>query len=128
MTESTTGWHRLVRAPVRALEDLARLADRASGVRRQDLRRGDRLIVSTRNSIYSITAAGDGLFQVAGGWFDLQGTSPVRLGINGCTAGGTAILFDLVAAPGLFLEFANRVKTTRIRRVRLIRSRDRRSS
>jgi hypothetical protein len=48
--------------------------------------------------------------------------SPITLSISGCTWGGTAIKRDLVAARGLRLEFGNRVVTSPIREVRLIRS------
>jgi hypothetical protein len=37
--------------------------------------------------------------------------------INGCTWGGRAICEEIIAAPGLFLEFANGVTTTRIKSV-----------
>jgi hypothetical protein len=42
-------------------------------------------------------------------------------GINGCTFGGTVIHAGLAAGRGLFLEFDNNVRTTRIRRFRVIR-------
>ena len=42
---------------------------------------------------------------------------PGIVGINGCTWGGSVIHSDILAAPGLFLEFANGVTTTRIRSV-----------
>lgn len=105
--------------------DLATLTcswDRAGGVRKADLRPGDWAVVKTRNSVYLIGRDLDGRFTVSGGWFDNAFGSPVSMDINGCTWGGHAIHTDLVAAPGLFLEFANRVKTTRIREVRLYRT------
>jgi hypothetical protein len=40
--------------------------------------------------------------------------------IAGCTWGGTAIHTELAAAQGLFLEFGNRVMTTRIRSFRVV--------
>jgi hypothetical protein len=43
------------------------------------------------------------------------------MSISGCTWGGTAIKRDLVAARGLRLEFGNRVVTSPIREVRVIR-------
>jgi hypothetical protein len=105
----------------RTLEALARNLSRIGGVRRDEIRSGDRIVVSTRNSIYSIRPQADGTYEVAGGWFDRSGGGPARIQIHGCTAGGSALLKDYVAAPGLFLEFGNRVKTTRIRTVRVIR-------
>jgi hypothetical protein len=41
--------------------------------------------------------------------------------ILGCTWGGRAILTDMLAAPGMFIEFDNGVQTTRIQHVRLLR-------
>ena len=91
-------------------------------VKKEDLCAGDRVLVTTRNSRYTIWVLGDGRYWVWGGWFDRQGSSPYRVGINGCTWGGTAIKHDIVAACGLRLEFGNRVLTTRIERVSVIRA------
>jgi len=91
-------------------------------VRKEDLRSGDLVMVRTRNSLYTLWALSGKYFWVWGGWFDRQGTSPQRVSINGCTWGGSAIKLDIVAAPGLLLEFGNRVLTTPIRHVRLIRN------
>jgi hypothetical protein len=88
---------------------------------KKDLQPGDRVLVATRNSLYTIWVLAEGVYSVSGGWFDRQGTSPQCIGINGCTWGGSAIKQDTIAAPGLRLEFGNRVLTTPIRRVRLIR-------
>jgi len=103
-----------------SLGSLIDQTDNTREVRRSELHFGDWLVVRTRNSSYSIVPLGDGRFAVSGGWFDLQGLSPATMTINGCTFGGTAIRTDLVAAPGLFLEFGNRVLTTRIQKVCLI--------
>ena len=108
--------------PGRPLDALAAEVDRLSAVLRRDLRSGDWLVVTTRNSVYSLCLLEDGSYSVAGGWFDRNGESPRRLGVNGCTFGGRAIKSDVVAAPGLFLEFENRVTTTRIQEARILRS------
>jgi hypothetical protein len=81
---------------------------------------GDRVVVRTQNSVYTLTALGDGRFQVAGGWFAANGveSNPVR--IVGCTWGGHAIMTRLVAAPGMCIEFDNTVQTTIVRDVHLI--------
>jgi len=105
----------------RTLDRLVDQAGRLKGVRGADLRPGDRLVVDTRNSSYSICALGEGRYWVWGGWFDRQGVSPATVAINGCTWGGSAIKTDMVAARGLHLEFGNRVVTSRIRDIRLIR-------
>jgi len=83
-------------------------------VRKQDLRSGDRVLVTTTNSSYTILVLDDGQFCVWGGWFDRQGAAPRRVTINGCTWGGSVIKHDVVAACGLRLEFGNQVLTTPI--------------
>ena len=90
-------------------------------VRKADLRRGDRVLVATQNSLYSVQVLEDATYTVRGGWFDRNGLSPVRTSIAGCTWGGSVIKNDIVAACGLHLEFGNRVVTSRIREVRVIR-------
>jgi len=99
----------------------SRRALRADVVRRDDLAWGDSLFVSTKNSIYCINPAYRGWF-VWGGWFDRHGPTPAIVGINGCTWGGSVLHSDILAAPGLFLEFANGVTTTRIRHVHVLRA------
>ena len=89
-------------------------------IRKDELRSGDRVVVTTRNSRYTIWALGDGHYWVWGGWFDRRGVSPCRVTINGCTWGGSAIKHDVLVARGLFLEFGNRVLTTRIQNVCVI--------
>lgn len=111
-------------AKARKAVDLARLVSVSrslEGIRRNELGFGDRLLVSTRNSVYSLLSLGDGTYSVSGGWFQRAGGSPVAMAIAGCTWGGSAIAVDWVAVPGMFLEFGNGVRTTRIREVRLIR-------
>ena len=115
ITSTTAGPVRTLRAIV----DHARFID---GVRKSDLSLGDWVVVTTRNSVYSMRFLGEDLYAVYGGWFDRQGPTPCKVSVSGCTWGGTAIKHDLLAARGLFLEFANQVKTTRIRDVRIVRS------
>jgi len=105
----------------RSLAALAARVERLSAITRKALCPGDWIVVATRNSVYSMCLLEDGTYSVAGGWFDRTGVSPQRVGIAGCTFGGRAIHSDVVAAPGLFLEFDNQVTTTRIREVRLLR-------
>ena len=87
---------------------------------KRDLAPGDLVVVSTKNSVYRLQALGGDLFVVSGGWFE-RTLSPATVTVNGCTFGGSAIWSDVVAGPGLFLEFGNRVSTTRIRHVRVER-------
>ena len=44
-----------------------------------------------------------------------------RRRVIGCTWGGSAVLTRMIAAPGMYLEFDNRVRTTRIKEVRHLR-------
>jgi hypothetical protein len=103
---------------------LERMADRArtiQGVWSSDVKAGDWIIIQTKNSVYSLAAIGDGRFQVAGGWFASHGVDAAHVRILGCTWGGRAILTEMVAAPGMFIEFDNGVQTTRVRDVRVMR-------
>jgi hypothetical protein len=111
------------RRPAVALGDLTSAAEALAGIRRSDLAPGDRLLVSTKNSIYSLVARADGRFDISGGRFarDPQGGDGTQtLAVHGCTAGGHALFTRIVAAPGLFLELGDGTRTTRIRRVRRI--------
>ena len=90
--------------------------------RKRELDRGDYVVVTTENSVYSIQVLENSTYLVRGGWFDRQRMSPVRLSISGCTWGGSVIKNDIVAACGLHLEFGNRLLTSRIRDVLVIRA------
>ena len=92
------------------------------GVWAKDVRAGDWVVVRTRNSVYSLAALGDGRFSVAGGWFAATDAEATPVRVIGCTWGGQAILTEMVAAPGMFLEFDNGVRTTRVRQVRVLRA------
>lgn len=121
MSRESSGIHRM-RRPMKAvaLDGLTAAADLVDGVRRRDLGPGDRLIVSTKNSVYSLTARPGGSFDVSGGWFEREGEGASRVEVRGCTAGGHAIFTDHIAVKGLFMEFADGLRTTRIRSVRMI--------
>lgn len=107
---------------VRTLSAITEHACTDAAVRRTDLDVGDRVVVTTRNSVYSIWVLGSDQFAVSGGWFDRQGLSPARVKINGCTYGHSVIRHDVVAGRGLFLEFGNNVLTTRIQSVQIVRT------
>ena len=109
---------------VRTLDAIVRHARGVAAVSRHDLSLGDWVVVTTRNSTYSLRVLGNNRYAVSGGWFDQKRLSGQSFAVNGCTWGGSAIKNDLVAAPGLVLEFGNRVKTTRIREVRVFRLQD----
>jgi hypothetical protein len=105
-----------------SLERLASRAPELGGVRESDLEIGDWVIVRTKNSTYALRANGDGTFEASGGWFRKNPRAGERMRIAGCTWGGSALLTGVVAVPGMCLEFANRVTTTRICEVRHIRA------
>jgi hypothetical protein len=109
-------------ARFRTVNAILEQASLSRPVRRADLCRGTRVLVATENSVYSIDVLEDATYSVRGGWFDRQGLSPVRISIAGCTWGGTVIKNDIVAACGLHLEFGNRVVTSRIRQIHVIRA------
>ncbi|HTY43303.1 MAG TPA: hypothetical protein VMH79_15645 [Thermoanaerobaculia bacterium] len=90
--------------------------------RKGELGCGDYVVVTTENSVYSIQVLAGSTYRVRGGWFDRQHLSPVTLSIAGCTWGGSVIKNDIVAACGLHLEFGNRLLTSRIRDVLVIRA------
>ena len=121
MTDPPSGIHRRAK-PLKAIpiDDLAEAAGVVGGVRRQDLDSGDRVIVSTKNSVYSMILRPNGSFEVSGGWFEHEGEGTATVEVLGCTAGGHALFTDHIAAPGLFMEFADGLRTTRIRTVRWI--------
>ena len=104
-----------------SLEKIVESADNLKQVRKADLRFGDLVLITTRNSVYSVRVLDNGLYLISGGWFDLNGLSPMKIRISGCTWGGSIIKVDIVAAVGLHLEFGNRVVTTPIKKVCVIR-------
>ena len=109
----------IVMAP--SLQGLASAVPCVEGIREEDLEPGDWVVVNTRNSTYTLRVNGDGTFDATGGWFATHAEAGGRLRVAGCTWGGTALLTRMIAAPGMFLEFANGVRTTRIRHARHIR-------
>ncbi len=108
----------------RTLGAIVKRTDQLAAVQKNDLRFGDRVVVTTRNSTYSIHVLKNGQYAISGGWVDKKGLSPLRTHINGCTWGGSAIKVDIVAACGLHLEFGNRVVTSRIKELDVVRSRN----
>ena len=100
--------------------NLATLAEQAAHlkqVRKADVRPGDWVLVTTRNSVYSIIVLEGGRCSVSGGWFDAHGLAPCHTAVAGCTWGGAPIKIDALAACGLCVEFANRLVTSPVRRV-----------
>ena len=113
---TTTEIHRIGPSgeSARTLDRIVETAEQISGLRADDVRAGDWVVVKTRNSTYSLAALGDGLYRATGGWFTAQGDEGRDIRIAGCTWGGAVIHTRLVAAIGMFLEFDNGVRPTRI--------------
>lgn len=105
-----------------SLDRLASRAPELGGVREADVEIGDWVIVRTKNSTYALRVNGDGTFDATGGWFRKHPRDGEGLRVAGCTWGGSALLTGVIAIPGMCLEFANRVTTTRIREVHHIRA------
>ena len=106
-----------MRTRAHSLTDLTDHAASAVGVRRTDVAPGDVLVLYTQNSVYSARCLSNGMFAVSGGWFKNEGKTEVLTTIAGCTWGGKCIHQDLVASPGMRVEFGNRVLTSVLRRV-----------
>lgn len=104
-----------------SLEKIAETAFHLRQVRKADLQFGDLVLITTRNSIYSVCVLDNDIYLVSGGWFDRKGLSPVKASIAGCTWGGSIIKVDTLAACGLHIEFGNRVVTTTIKKVSVLR-------
>jgi hypothetical protein len=107
--------------PYRTLDAITRHVEHLDVVCKIDLDFGDMVVVTTANSTYSIHVLDDGLYSISGGWFDRHGLSPMKTTIQGCTWGGSAIKIDVMAACGLHLEFGNRVRTSGIKKIHVIR-------
>jgi len=107
--------------PAASLDRIIENAAEIPGLWSDQVRPGDWILVRTRNSCYSLSAQEDGRFLVAGGWFAARGREQDPVRVCGCTWGGSIIHTRIVAAAGMFLEFDNGVRTTRIADVRLIR-------
>ena len=99
------------------LSHLTEHASRAVGIRRSELFAGDVLMLYTRNSVYTAQYLGNGKFSVTGGWFDLNEDQSSEISIAGSTWGGKCINRELLASPGMRVEFGNRVITSVLQRV-----------
>lgn len=103
-----------------SLEKIVKGAIHLKKVLKADLQFGDIVIITTKNSVYSVCVLDNDFYLVSGGYFDRKGLSPKKININGCTWGGSIIKVDILAACGLRLEFGNRVITTTIQKVCVI--------
>lgn len=103
------------------LNSLIRTSDGFPQLKKADLSPGDWIFIATAKSVYRLHALADGSFEASGGWFDKKGLAPMRIAVSGCTWGGSAIMTRVVAACGLRVEFSNRLITSPVRRIVVIR-------
>jgi hypothetical protein len=103
------------------LEKIVESTSHLKQVRKAELQFGDLVLIKTRNSLYSVSVLESDCYLVSGGWFDRKGLSPTKASVSGCTWGGSIIKVDTLAACGLRLEFGNRVLTTPIQKVFVVR-------
>ncbi len=99
------------------LNNLTFISDRMKQVYKHRLEPGDLVYLKTLNSIYLIRVLNNDEYLVSGGWFDKQKLSPHKINIRGCTWGGSTIKTDIIAAPGLCIEFSNNLTTSRINKI-----------
>jgi hypothetical protein len=100
-----------------SLDSIVENADCLEQVYKKDLQFGDVVLVFTQNSRYTLRVLDDNHYLVSGGWFDQNLLSPMKVTVNGCTWGGSVIKMDVVAACGLSMEFGNRVITSSIEKI-----------
>jgi hypothetical protein len=82
---------------------------------------GDSVLIITKNSLYQIIKLNRELNLVFGGWFDQNNLSPQIVSISGCSWRSSIMLTNIFAACGLHLEFSNRIVTSTIKKIILIR-------
>lgn len=99
------------------LENIVELSEKLPQIKKSEVLPGDWIFVKTNNSTYRIKADIDNNYIVSGGWFEKENLSNYKTTIMGCTWGGSAIKTDVVAVLGLSIEFGNRLKTSRIKKI-----------
>jgi hypothetical protein len=108
------------------LRSLDKIVEASTGLKqlyKSELQTGDMVLIFTCNSLYYLHVLENDHFLVSGGWFDRKFLSPAKTTVMGCTWGGSAIKMDIVAACGLRLEFGNKVVTSPIQKIVLIKNR-----
>ena len=55
------------------LDKLTEYAHRYPEVQKDEVRKGDWIIIRTVRSVYTLHSLGDGLYEVRGGWYDQKG-------------------------------------------------------
>ena len=105
-----------------SLDKIVEYSKKIGKIHKSDLSLGDFLIIQTLNSIYTILVQEKGYYLVSGGWFDKKGISPSKIKITGCSWGASIINIEILAACGLCLEFENRLVTSQIKKISLIKA------
>ncbi len=95
--------------------------ERVSELSRSEVEAGDLIVIHTHNSVYYLRCDNDMKFIVSGGYFDSDTKISQRIGISGCTWGGSAINTEMLAVRGMQLEFANHVTTSSIRKIKVLK-------
>jgi hypothetical protein len=103
------------------LERITRSSHLLPQVRKEELSPGDWVIVRTLKSEYRLKILGNGLVHAGGGWFDRKGHAPMTIGVSGATWGGSAIMPGVFAAVGMRVEFRNRLITSPVRQIVIIK-------
>jgi len=99
------------------LDNIIEVSEKLPQIKKREVKPGDWVFVKTMNSTYRIKADKNKEYIISGGWFEKNGLNNFRTNINGCTWGGSAIKTDVLAACGLSIEFGNRLKTSRIKKI-----------
>jgi hypothetical protein len=102
------------------LSKMINQCDDLNEVKKNCLHKGDQVFLKTQNSVYMLNVDSDEQYIVSGGWFDKHNLSHTKVKINGCTWGGSIIKYDVIAACGLFLEFGNKLTTSKIQKIIII--------
>ena len=104
-----------------SLETIVNNVDQLKQIPKSTVNFGDLVLATTYNSVYKIRKKENNLYEVSGGWFDRKGLSPFIVTVRGCSWGGSIIKVDIVAACGLCLEFGNRLITSPIRKITVVK-------
>jgi hypothetical protein len=102
------------------LDKLTEYAHRYPEVHKDEVRKGDWVIIRTVRSVYTLHSLGDDLYEVRGGWFDKNGCGPVKTGVAGATWGGSVIMPQVLAACGMCVEFRNSLITSPVKKIVIV--------
>jgi len=76
-----------------SLEKIVESTTHLKQVRKADLQYGDLLLITTRNSVYSVRVLDNNLYLVSGGWFDHKGLCrPWKLELTAVRGAAAALI------------------------------------